>query len=132
MLTPPNFFSKNWPLTDSFIGSQCVSTSLGRLVRFLVIFFEASHCPSGHMISSRPSLVNPPSVPNLAPPPPKKSAPWRRRRRGGIKKMLKSFFAAVLLYASVKRFFVSRMRDFSVWRYSWVFRVHPLSRSMNL
>ena len=42
-------------------------------------------------------------------------APWRERcRRGGMKKkrMLKSFLAAVLLSASVKRCFVSRMRDF--------------------
>ena len=31
----------------------------------------------------------------------------------GLKKMLKSFLAAVLLSASVERFFVSRMRDFS-------------------
>ena len=77
-------------------------------------------------------LVNPPSLPNLAPPHPwggglkKRSyffcfffcpkAPWRRRRQRrqvGIKqKMLKSFLAAVLLSASDERFFVSRMRDF--------------------
>ena len=31
---------------------------------------------------------------------------------GGTKKMLKSFLASVLLSASVKRFLVSRMRDF--------------------
>ena len=43
-------------------------------------------------------------------------APWRRQQRctrGGVKKKrLKSFWAAVLLSASVERFFVSCMRDF--------------------
>ena len=34
----------------------------------------------------------------------------------GKKKMLKRFLAAVLLTASVERFFVSRMRDFLVYK----------------
>ena len=40
-----------------------------------------------------------------------KNALWRWQR-GGIKKMLKIFLAAVLLYASVVRCFVSRVREF--------------------
>ena len=58
-------------------------------------------------------------------------APWRQRRRwrrGGMKKMLKSSLAAVLLSASVKRFFVSRMRDFfkdsfSFWSTALIFEL---------
>ena len=75
----------------SNIGCPCIYI----LSPFHVIFFEASHWPSGHMISSRPLIGQ-----------------RQRRWRGGVNKNLKSFLAAVLLSPSVKRFFVSRVRDF--------------------
>ena len=46
-------FLKNRPLANSFIELQCESVCLSP---FHVTFFEASHWPSGHMISSRPLI----------------------------------------------------------------------------
>ena len=61
-IEPPfSLFSKNLPLADSFIESRCLSIYLSVYiyVPFHVIFFEASHWPSGHMIRSRPLIGRP-------------------------------------------------------------------------
>ena len=57
------FFSKNWPLADSFIESRC-PCSVCVFVPFHAIFFEASHWPSDHMPRSRP-LIGQPSFPTI-------------------------------------------------------------------
>ena len=99
---------------NAFLESRCLSVCpLSHEA-----FFEASHWPKGHMISSRPLIGQPSFTIKLrwvsfffCP-----KALWRQRRRqrrGGVnKKMLKSFLVAALLSALVERFFVSCMRDF--------------------
>ena len=52
-------FSKNRPLADSFIESQCPSVGLSPSH---ATFFKASHWPSGHMIRSRPLIGRPPKI----------------------------------------------------------------------
>ena len=64
------FFSTTRPLADSFIELQCQFMDLS--VPFNVIYFKASHWPSGHMISSRPLIGEASFTTKLSPsaPPP--------------------------------------------------------------
>ena len=63
---------------DAFIESQCQSIYLSVcLSPFHVTFFEASHWPSGHMISSKPLIGQLSFTPKLG--------TWGRGGRGGIK-----------------------------------------------
>ena len=59
------WFSKNRPFADSFIESRCQFIYKSIYISMYlspshVIFFEASHWPSGHMIRSRPLIGRPP------------------------------------------------------------------------
>ena len=103
-----------------------MSVYLSCLLRspFHVIFFEASHWPSGHMIRSRP-LINRPSAPPSLPPQPQKIKKITQpnfflqeksrnlKKKSGDKSGNLSKIVSVLLSASFERFFVSCMWDFS-------------------
>ena len=104
----PASFSKN-------LSSSRMSVYVYICPHFHVIYFEASHGSSDHMISLRP-LIGQPSFPTyLAPPPP--CPPTKKYKKlCNISKIV-----LVLLFASVKIFFVSRMRDFGgSSAYQWI------------
>ena len=54
------YFQRIGPLADSFIEWQCLCVDMSPPH---VIYFEASHWPSDHMISSRPLIGQPSSPP---------------------------------------------------------------------